>query len=256
VPRHHRRHKVLFTNLGYARGIGGSLREHARYAYRYIWCPRGTQRDAIAGLKRLIRREDPEVCCLVEIDRGSVNSAFFNQMDHLVDGTWRYHDIENKYGETSPLRHLPVTSGKCNGFVAKRSLPFRKIYFTGGTKRLVYKIDLDEGLTLFFAHFSLRREVREGQFRELRELFERTAGEVAIMGDFNIFRGRGELAPLLDGGGLEVVSGLDDDTFRIDGRRFAVDLCVCSTELARRAEVRVLEQSYSDHAAIVLEVGG
>ena len=98
--------------------------------------------------------------------------------------------------------------------------------------------------------------MREGQFRELRELFERTAGEVAIMGDFNIFRGSGELAPLLEGGGLEVVSGLGNDTFRLDGRRFAVDLCVCSTDLARRAEVRVIEQSYSDHSAIVLEVGG
>ena len=89
MPPRHRNHKVLFANLGYARGIGGSLGDHARYAYRYIWCPRRTQREAITGLKRLIRREDPELCCLVEIDRGSVNSAFLNQMDQLVDETWR-----------------------------------------------------------------------------------------------------------------------------------------------------------------------
>ena len=251
-----RYHKVLFSNLGYARGIRGSTREHVLYAYRHVFCPKSTQLQAIAALKRLIREEDPEVCCLVEIDSGSVTSAFVNQIEHLVDDTYPYFDIENKYGETSLLRHLPGTSGNCNGFIVKHEVPFRKIYFSGGTKRLVYEIDLDDDLTLFFAHFSLRRDVRRGQFLELRELFEQARGEVVIMGDFNIFRGHAELAPLLRGGGLEVITDVESETFRIDGRVFAVDLCVCSSSLVPRARVHVREQSFSDHAAIVLEVGG
>ena len=89
----------------------------------------------------------------------------------------------------------------------------------------------------------------------MRELYERAAGgEVVIMGDFNIFRGRGELAPLLDGGGLDVVGGVDNETFRFNHRTFDVDLCVCSSGLARNARVRVLEQSFSDHSAIVLDL--
>lgn len=249
------RYRIMLSNVGYARGIDGSLRSHVRHSYRYLYCPRRVQRRAIDQLKALIHEEDPDLCCLIEIDKGSVNTAFFNQMSVLVGPTYAWHDIENKYGSTSLLRRLPVSSGKCNGFLSKRSLDYEKIYFTVGTKRLIYKIKLAPGLTVFFAHFSLRRAVRREQFQELRRVIDDTEGNVIVLGDFNIFDGHQELAPLLEQGDLELVSDPTAPTFVFSGNTMALDLCFCSKALAAGSNVRVRHQEYSDHFAVILEFG-
>src|SRR3546814_12497804 len=80
----------------------------------------------------------------------------------------------------SLLRRLPVSSGKCNGFLSKRSPDYEKIYFTIGTKRLIYKIRMAPGLTVFFAHFSLRRAVRQEQFKELRRVVDEQIGRAHV----------------------------------------------------------------------------
>src|SRR5690606_19729847 len=110
----------------------------------------------------------------VEIDKGSLDSAYFNQLEALASEHYPFFDIENKYGPTSRLRQMRLTKGKSNGFLAKASFPYEKIYFTSGTKRLIYKIMLEPGLTLFFAHFSLKKAVRVQQLLQIRELIKQT----------------------------------------------------------------------------------
>ncbi len=111
------------------------------------------QEKALGQLSGLIAREDPDICCFVEIDKGSAGGANFNQLEALVSEKYAFYDIENKYGEASRLRSFPLTRGKSNAFLAKQKLPYEKIYFTAGMKRLIYKIRLEPNVTLFFAHF-------------------------------------------------------------------------------------------------------
>ncbi len=243
---------ILMSNLGYLRGINGCLAHHFRYAYRHIYCSRGVQEACLRQVTRLIEQEWPDLCCFVEIDKGSSDLDNFNQMEALVSQYYRFFDIENKYGPLSRLRSLPLTRGKSNGFLARREFSYEKIYFTHGTKRLIYKITLEPGVTLFFAHFSLKKIVRTQQLQQVRELLRDTPGEIILMGDFNIHSGFQELAPLMHENNLILLNREEDPTFRFHKIQLPLDLCICSHGIARRAHLKIVPQPYSDHEALVL----
>ncbi|MBN8531291.1 MAG: endonuclease/exonuclease/phosphatase family protein [Alphaproteobacteria bacterium] len=243
---------ILMGNLGYLRGINGCLAHHVRYAHRYFYCPPSVQEACIRQVVGIMAREQPDLCCFVEIDKGSTGLANFNQLEKLVSERYRFFDIENKYGPLSRLRSLPLMRGKSNGFLATRKLPYEKIHFTHGTKKLIYKILIEPGITLFFAHFSLIANVRAQQLLQMRELVRETPGEIILMGDFNTHNGFGELAPLLHENNLVLLNKEDEPTFRFHNFRLPLDLCICSQAVAGRAELKVVPQPYSDHEALLL----
>lgn len=245
--------KIFMSNLGYARGINGCLVHHLRYAHRHFYCSEIVQRQTLDQLAAVLLAERPDLCCLVEIDKGSFDTLHFNQLDHLLSDEYPCYDVENKYGEGSVLRTLAFTKGKSNAFLSRHALPYEKIYFTHGTKRLVYKIVLEEGLTLFFAHFSLNRQVRKRQLEQTRDLMHHTPGEVMFMGDFNVLSGIEELDPLLEEG-LVLLNDRGTPTFTFHKRSLVLDLCLCTPEVAKRTVLRVIPQPYSDHAALLAEI--
>ena len=107
---------ILMGNLGYLRGINGYLSQHLRYAHRHVYCSPKIQQAAIAQVMDIIMREDPDICCFVEIDKGSSDLANFNQLEALVSEHYQYYDIENKYGPASRLRTMPsMREGKSEG---------------------------------------------------------------------------------------------------------------------------------------------
>src|SRR2546421_44911 len=110
-------HKILLSNLGYMRGINGALSHHLRYAHRHFYCSVTAQKKALQQLAAILEREDPDICCFVEIDKGSSGSANFNQLEALVNEKYHFSDIENKYGQKSLLRSLPFSRGKSNAFL-------------------------------------------------------------------------------------------------------------------------------------------
>lgn len=246
--------KILMSNLGYLRGLGGDLASHMRYAHRHFYCSIATQKKSIAQLTALLAQEDPDICCFVEIDQGSSDQANFNQIEALVAEKYRYFDIENKYGPESRLRKLPFSRGKSNAFIAKRKHDFQKIYFTHGTKRLLYKITLDAQTTLFFAHFSLKRAVRAQQLLQVRQLLRDTPGECILLGDFNVLSGFQELAPLLHENNLRLLNDESQPTFTFHRIEKALDLCICSEAVAKHSHLKIIPQPYSDHAALLLEI--
>jgi endonuclease/exonuclease/phosphatase family metal-dependent hydrolase len=250
-----RSYKILLSNLGYARGISGRLSHHLLYAHRHLFCNPAVQKRSLQQLSALIAAENPDICCFVEIDRGSVSSAGFNQLQELVNDKYAYFDIENKYAPTSRLRSFFVTRGNCNAFIAKHPFPHEKIYFASGIKRLVYRVHIEKDLTLFFAHFSLNRLVRARQILQVEELMKAAAGEAIFLGDFNILTGLEEIAPLLGGGQFVLLNRADAPTFTFHKRKLVLDLCLCSKGIARRARLKVIPQPFSDHAALVLEIG-
>lgn len=245
---------ILMSNLSYLRGLNGCLAHHFRYAHRHFYCSRAVQEASIQQVIEIMEREQPDVCCFVEIDKGSADLANFNQLEALASEQYPYFDIENKYGLTSRLRALPLTRGKSNGFLSRRKLEYEKIYFTHGTKRLIYKLQLEPNVSLFFAHFSLKKAVRLQQLLQIRQLVSETPGEVVILGDFNIHSGFGELAPLLNESHLILLNQEDVPTFRFHRTLLPLDLCICSHGIAKRAQLKIISQPYSDHEALVLTI--
>lgn len=245
---------ILMSNLGYMRGINGGLAHHLRYAHRHVYCSVAAQKKSLQQLATILEQEDPDVCCFVEIEKGSSGSANFNQLEALVNEKYPFSDIENKYGQASRLRSLPFSKGKSNAFLAKQTFEYEKIYFTHGTKRLIYKIVLDKNTTLFFAHFSLKKNVRAQQLLQVRQLLHETPGDSILLGDFNILNGFAELTPLLHENNLRLLNDENKPTFTFHTLKKALDLCICSENIVHRLDLKIIPQPYSDHDALLLGV--
>lgn len=247
-------YKILFSNIGYARGISGSLQHHLRYAHRHVYCNPGVQKAVLHQLYQLIERQDPDLCCFVEIDQGCIHSANVNQLEALINEHYSFFDIENKYAQASWLRRFSFTRSKSNAFLAKHPLPFEKLYLSHGSKRLIYKLRLPFGATLLFTHFSLNRKTRARQLEEIRRFLSQEAGEIMVLGDFNILTGFSELAPLLVDTGWLLLNAHDKPTFTFHRRRMVLDLCICSPGIASHARLEVIPQPYSDHDALLVVI--
>ena len=247
-------YKVLFSNIGYAKGIDGTLGQHIRLFSRHFYSNLSVQQQVLTQLKALIAQENPDLCCFVEIDAGSMHTANYNQISALTDDSYAFHDVTGKYGEESWLSRALFHKGKSNGFLSRTKLEFQKLYFKSGSKRLIYRIRLPDNIDLFFAHFSLDWKVRKLQMQELRSFVQDCGGDAIILADFNIWRGFSELAPLLEGENMVVLSKENEPTFRFHKSQAALDLCIVSKSLADRASLRIVPQPYSDHAALLLEI--
>lgn len=245
--------KILFSNIGYARDINGALLQHVTRFGRHIYSPAQVQEKVMAQLKAIIAAEQPDICCLVEIEQGSFHSANFNQIQALMDDEYKFHDIANKYGQGNRVSRLPFLQSKSNAFLARHSYSFERLYFTHGTKRLVYRVAIDDDISLFFAHFSLNRKIRQKQFAEINKLARDSGKQVIIMADFNIMQGFKELECLLAGTNLKVMNKETDHTFIFYRKKLALDLCICSEGLAESAALKIIPQPFSDHAALLME---
>lgn len=246
--------KILFSNLGYARGIDGSLWHHVSRAGRHFYCTVSPQQLVLSQLKEIMNREQPDLCCFVEIDKGSFHSSYFNQMEALRDDAYQHHDIANKYGEHHWLSKLPFHTSKSNGFLSKHNFIFEKLFFRTGSKRLIYKMVLPENIVIYFAHFSLKAQVRIRQFEELKEHILEDGRPAIVLADFNIFKGFSEISDLLSSAKLKLINRDNEYTFKFHKKHHILDLCLASEDIADRIDLKVIAQPYSDHAALFLEL--
>ena len=246
--------KILFSNIGYARGIDGSLWHHISRIGRHFYCPVPPQQFVLSQLKDVMRREEPDLCCFVEIDKGAMHSSYFNQMDAIRDDTYRYHDITNKYGEDHWRSRMPFHTSKCNGFLAKQDFLFEKLYFKAGRKRLIYKMILPQNIVVYFAHFSLQNQVRAEQFKEVQDYILSDGRASIVLADFNIFQGFSEISSLLEKANLKLLNRDDEYTFTFHKRRRILDLCLASESIADKINLKIIPQPYSDHAALFLDL--
>ena len=245
--------RILFSNLGYARGIDGSLKQVIQRFYRYFYCRQTVQEDILKYLKKIIEKENPDLCCFVEIHGGGTVISKLNQLHALLCDNYPMYDIANKYGEDNPIRHMPLHRGRSNGFMAKSILDFKHLYFKHGTKRLIYQVTIQNDITVLFTHFSLNSKTRKKQFDHIRNYLKTVKGHHILMADFNIFQGFTELDDFIQDTGLVILNKEEEHTFLFHKRRLALDLCICSPELAKKATLKVLEQPFSDHDALLME---
>lgn len=245
---------VFFGNIGYARDIDGSLKQHLRRLHRHFYCPLTVQQQVLMQLRSIIYEHKPELCCFVEIDEGSFFSQNFNQMKAMIDENYIFNDMADKYGPGSKISRLPFHRGKSNGFMAQHSHPYEKMYFSRGSKRLIYRLVLPDQTHLYFTHFSLIKSVRAQQFVEIHDLIKQSENPAILLGDFNIMHGFSELAPLLDGTGMHLLNDDKTATFKFHRRSLILDLCVCSDSIRDRLDLKIIPQPYSDHAALLVTI--
>ncbi len=248
-------YKILFSNIGYAKGIDGSLIQHMRHLHRHLYCPIPVQKQVMMQIRNIMSRENPDLCCFVEIEHRPSGSRY-NQLETLLDGEYPFYDVADKYGVNNWLSRVPWHQGRCNAFLCRRDIAFERRYFSLGSKRLIYELAGPDDIAIFFAHFSLKKSVRAKQFSELRRLVARSGREVIVLADFNIMDGLDELDPLLRGGGLHVLNKMDEPTFTFHTLRRVLDLCICSDSIKDRLCLTVIPQPYSDHAALLVEIRG
>ena len=237
-------YKILLTNFEYGTGLNGSFYDYCRSFYRYLYCPSGTQKKSLGALKRLIEREQPDLSCIVEMGT--------RQMPALKDDHYAYSDIENKYGANSLLRKLPLFKNRSNAFLSKKKLAFAQHFFKYGTKKLIYEIFLNKNTSLFLAHFSLNRKTRQKQFEEIKALIK-DKKRVIVCGDFNIFKGFGELRSLIKKSRLKIANQTTDWTFPACRPTRALDLFIHSDTISVK-NLRVAPDQFSDHSAVILEI--
>lgn len=244
--------KILFSNLGYAKGISGSFTHHVMYGYRHFYHPAHKQQAVLEQFRSLLINTAPDICCMVELDSGSRSSGYLNQLSGLMCKDYCHGDIAGKYGEDRWINHLPFHRGKSNGFIARQDFTFERHYFPYGSKRLMHQLRLADDIILIFTHFSLRHTTRTKQLTYISEHIKKLDSQVILLADFNILRGMNELMPLMQEAKLVMPPEQTMPTFRFLRRLSMLDVCLCSAQLAEKVKVDVIPQPFSDHAALLV----
>lgn len=247
--------RIVYANLGYSRAIDGSLGHHVRRVHRHLFTTERVQRRALAHVRGRLDALRPDLACFVEIDRGSFNNGFLDQTRLLADERHTTVRIDNKYGSDKRFRRLSVSRGKSNAFLAARPLRYAARYLSAGKKRLVYDIEM-EGVRVLVAHLSLRYRIRCLQICELAAWIEEGDRPTVVVGDFNLFRGARELEPLLASGRLVHANEHSGPTFRLGPYRATLDTCLVSRDLIGECRLSILDQPFSDHQMIQVDIHG
>jgi endonuclease/exonuclease/phosphatase family metal-dependent hydrolase len=235
-------YRIFFSNLGYIRGIDGSLWAHIRHFGRHFYMKSRSRSKVANLLNDVVISVDPYLCCFVEVE----DREDFRFVSHP------HYSIVQKYGPTLVSR-LPFHQLKSNGFFAKEELPFQIHHFANGVKKLIYQVDLPDNISVIFTHFSLNRAVRQRQFDEICTLITRLKKSVILLGDFNIFNGFDELKPLTDLG-LILKNKKDRHTFLFHTQKHVLDLCLCSPDIEARVDLSIIEQEFSDHDGLLVRL--
>lgn len=243
--------KILFYNTEYCLGMNGSWKDYLLHFGRYFFCSHKTQKKVLIGIKGLIKKHSPDICCFAEIDRGSKVSNRLTQISELVDKKYRYYDVETKYGPKSLLRKLPILSTQGNGFICSKNFDFKKHYFKNGTKKLIYEIKISPDTSVFLVHLALGAKIRKLQFKELRNITSH-AQKVIICGDFNIFGGFKELDWLLENTNLEVANKEKEYTYPSSNPKQTIDIFLHSKGISIK-NIEIINSKYSDHLPVLIE---
>lgn len=234
--------KLLLLNLGYCSGLDGSMHDYVFHGPRYLHTPSRIAAAVESAVMQLVRTEEPDICCFLEMHKKSA----------LVKDLRDYpcSNVDDKYGLTSLLRHLPFFSDNCNGFFARTDVPYTKRFFRKGAKKLIYELQIGNDATLLMCHFSLSEKTRKKQFREIEAIIGERK-KIILCGDFNIFKGADEIRELMAVSNLRAVR--HEPTFPTIHPKRTLDLFLCTPDIVVTRCETVQNFHGSDHLPVVLE---
>lgn len=254
---------ILSANAGYLLDYDGSLTGYVRYPQRALIGDEEAEQRALDRLVEVIVSERPDVVSLLEVDQGSIRTATDGQVERIVTAC-RERGLEYspvvtaKYDDDGLLMSLPVLDKLSNAVLVADDYETEAHYLSAGTKRLVKELRLAEGLSLFVVHLAMRQSTRAEQLREIGELVDRRESAI-VGGDFNIYGGFDELAPLTEDRGMELhvpgetVPKRPLDSIVTDTR--TLDLFVTTPDVVV-GRCDVIDVQVSDHRPVVLEIDG
>lgn len=225
---------VLSLNLGHGRGQAASQ-----------WrVDADGHRAALAAVADLIRREDPDLIALQEVDGPSWWSGRFDHLQNLqdaLDGPAAIHGVHAnalglQYG-TALIGRDQLTDATSHTFGASGFTP-RKGFVIARTRLDGRPLDV-VSLHLDFA----LPNVRDAQLNELAQVLRRRGGPVVLVGDFNMEPSI--LSSFVTEHGLSTLPV--DVTFPTTGGR--IDHVLVSQELTLTT-LQVLPDFVSDHRAV------
>lgn len=239
--------RLLIYNIRYATGTGPTFHLPVPGA-GYL----RSNRRVLLGIAEFIRKTDPDLVGLIEVDTGSVRSRMTNQAEFIADKIGHYSIYECKYGLSSFGSRLPILRKQSNAFLAAPRVEGERFhYFATGIKRLIIELELQD-VCVFLVHLSIKYRHRQQQLRTLHDLLKETSKPVIVAGDFNTFWGIDELYLFMKAAGLRSANVERLPSFPARSPRAELDFVLVSDTI-EVLDFKVPEVLWSDHRPVVCE---
>ncbi len=239
--------RLLLYNIRYGTGHGNNYHIPVPFA-GFFKRTRGNFEKIIDFISTV----NPDIAALVEVDIGSYRAQHTCQAETIAKRLGYYCVAENKYDDSSLIRHVPVMNHQANALLSR--IPLSDVqfhYFELGRKRLVIHVDI-EGVSLYIVHLSLKFSHRQYQLEQLRQMVEKSDREVIIAGDFNTFQGDRELALFLAATGLQSANHDNLSSWPSHSPHRQLDFILHSAGLSID-NFFIPEITLSDHAPLVCD---
>jgi endonuclease/exonuclease/phosphatase family metal-dependent hydrolase len=187
--------KFLLYNICY--GTHGNQRKYSLLGML------GRTRRHLDEITTFIKKQNPDVVGLIEVDAGSYRSGKKSQVEIIAEALGHFHAYCSKYAVNSRWQRIPVYNKQGNAFLAKDTICNEKFhYFERGMKKLVIELELEK-VTFFLVHLALSYKTRQSQILHLYHLIKETDRPYIVAGDFNAFMGEDEIKLLMSASGLK-----------------------------------------------------
>ena len=239
--------RLLVYNIRYATGTGPAFHLPVPGA-GYL----RSSRRVLDDITQFIRREDPDLIGLVEVDTGSIRSGMVNQAEHIADSLGHYTAYECKYGSRSINNLVPIVRKQANALLAAPRVTGERFhYFDTGIKRLIIELELDD-VCVFLVHLSLKYRHRQYQLRTLHDLIAGATKPVIVAGDFNAFWGTHEIYLFMHASGLRSANTLGLPSYPSRRPRVELDFILVSAGIEVTG-FRIPEVRFSDHRPLICD---
>ena len=239
--------RLLVYNIRYATGIGPAFHLPVPGA-GYL----RSSRRVLEDITQFIRREDPDVVGLIEVDTGSVRTGMVNQAEYVAKSLGHYTAYQCKYGTSSINKFVPIVRKQGNALLAASRVAGERFhYFDTGIKRLIIELELDD-IAIFLVHLSLKFRHRQYQLRYLYDLVRKTRKPVIVAGDFNTYWGDHEIYLFMQAAGLSNANSRGLPSYPSNSPRKELDFILHSREIeVNRFEIPDIQ--LSDHLPLICD---
>ena len=240
--------KFIVYNIAYGTGSPKGEVRRLLTGHHYLAAPERPFRK----IGVFLQAERPDVIGLVEADLGSPRTHGMNQPEALAKALGMTPVYRRKYAPDSKFSSVPYLRSQGNAVLVREPEPDAMAgFFPRGMKKLILSVRTG-GVRFVLVHLALTREVRAFQIDYLAELLTGVDDPLVLAGDFNTFRGSGELDGLRKKCGLESANTAHHPTYPAWGPVREFDYLLYSRHL-KLARFEVPHLPFSDHLPIVAE---
>jgi endonuclease/exonuclease/phosphatase family metal-dependent hydrolase len=212
----------------------------------------GRTHDHLDEIIEFIRRQNPDVVGLIEVDSGSYRSGRTSQVERIAEELGHFHAYCSKYAVDSFWQRIPIYNKQGNAFLAKDTIHGEKFhYFERGMKKLVIELEL-ERVTFFLVHLALNYRTRQMQILHLYNMIKETNRPYIVAGDFNAFMGENEIQLLMSASGLQNADKDMNPTFPSKKPTRHLDFILHSSQI-RINRFEIPRVMLSDHLPLVVD---